>query len=105
MARVEAEEVEKKKKEREKEERKRKREEKKNKPKKKGKYDRVPVDQPLAQRQSRYMCIECEMYYDNEEEWIECESCGNWYHLSCAGMEALMEEELREATFTCSSCS
>ena len=98
MARVEA----------EKEERKRKREEKKTKQTKKRKYDHMPVDSPLAQRQSRDMCLECEMYYDNdttEEEWIECESCGNWYHLSCAGMEGLTEAELREATFTCTSCS
>ena len=104
---------EKKKLEEEKAERKRIREEKKKEKeakqngKKKGKasgntHKRRRTENHMADKQTRAMCPECEMYYDMDEgdgSWIECEQCFTWYHAACVGLE---DDDVNE--FICESC-
>ena len=47
------------------------------------------------------ICPKCDEKYDEASEttetWIECEVCGRWYHLECAGVD-------EEDDFVCQSC-
>ena len=41
------------------------------------------------------LCIECETFYELDEgdgKWIECESCSNWFHASCVGIDEDMKQ-------------
>jgi len=52
-------------------------------------------------------CAGCTQRYgaeeDNmkDEEWLQCNSCINWYHESCAEDNGILDDLL----FTCKNCS
>ena len=57
-----------------------------------------------AEKQSRAVCKECEMFYDlddGEGKWIECGLCSSWYHAECVGIE---EQEADDIEFICDTC-
>ena len=111
MERLAAEEEAKMAKEKEKEERKRKREEKKQQTKhKKARHtSKSSKSKPTVtcRSSSNVICLVCEMLFENDDgddDWIQCESCDNWYHVVCVGLEYTSSEELKEMTFVCDFC-
>ena len=101
MALIAAEDAAKKQKEKEKLERKRKRVHVKRKENNKRRTHQ-------NSRPKSSVCMECETWYENDssdEDWVECSTCLGWYHLSCAGLDNLSDEEINDLNFTCSLCS
>ena len=50
----------------------------------------------------------CDTLFDTDEtdnDWVECEGCRQWYHIACAGLDSLSEEELEVLSFNCDLCS
>ena len=61
----------------------------------------------VSKQLTRIACPECETLFDSDEtdeEWVECEACHDWYHISCAGLESLSKEELNAFIFNCDLC-
>ena len=88
-------------KEKQKEERKKKREEQEQ-MKAERKRGRVRQEQKQAEEDNdECICPKCKLAYEEETEqsetWIECENCGRWYHLQCAGV-------VEDSEFYCPLC-
>ena len=82
-------------------ERKRKREKKQKSKRRKTDNSATPVQKPAE-------CIECATLYDDDsgnEDWVECESCLAWYHVTCAGLGDLSVEEINSIIFICNMCT
>ena len=61
--------------------------------------------QQKKQRKRKGQCPTCDAPYDEDNEvWIQCESCKIWSHKDCAGYGEWNEEELEEEAFLCSEC-
>ena len=104
LAQMAAQDEAKKQKEKERLERKRKKESQRTgKRKKKDTQQDIPASS--AREQTRVQCLECEILYENDssdEDWVECQTCLGWYHISCAGLDDLSEEEINNLDFICS---
>lgn len=66
--------------------------------------NRKQAQQQQAPQTVEYRCGICGARYedttDEEELWIECETCTHWFHAKCVGIDYDSVPE----TFTCSSC-
>ena len=41
---------------------------------------------------------------DENENWIQCESCLGWIHQTCGGHPTLNSDQLQALTFLCKTC-
>ena len=123
LERLRKDEEEKKEKERQKEERKRIREEKKKEReekkkeieerKRKRQEQRMTKTTPKIKRRKtknseKAGCLECGLLSDDDddenENWIQCESCLGWIHQTCGGHPTLNSDQLQALTFLCKTC-
>nr|XP_055030012.1 lysine-specific demethylase 5B-B-like isoform X1 [Misgurnus anguillicaudatus] len=37
-------------------------------------------------------------------DWIQCDSCGRWFHGQCVNMNTTQIEEMKETTWNCCLC-
>lgn len=49
-------------------------------------------------------CFQEETSGDDDVDWIECDTCGKWYHLECVGLDPLSIDQADETFFVCESC-
>ena len=49
------------------------------------------------------ICGVCGMEW--EEVWLDCGSCGEWFHTDCVGYEAASVEEIGEIDYICDLCT
>jgi hypothetical protein len=72
-------------------------------PERQGRKRRAASDEDLSN-----ICRECQQRYQDNEEWIECNSCHRWFHRECAEVfdEAEWEEYKKQKAveFFCSYC-
>ena len=81
------------------EERKRKQNEKQTSSKKPKRSSTVSRDAPIV-------CPVCLIPEDSDGElWVECESCQQWYHASCAHLDGYTQRELKHHIFLCDVCT
>lgn len=41
---------------------------------------------------------------DDEGVWVACKTCEKWFHVECAGLGNLNENEAKVVDFTCYKC-
>ena len=48
--------------------------------------------------------LECGQVSDDDEQWIQCESCRGWVHQICGGHPGLTCDQLQGLVFLCKTC-
>ena len=50
---------------------------------------------------NKEVCSECGHSDEDEEDWVECESCGNWYHASCTNLNYFHIDVIQKMDWAC----
>ena len=49
-------------------------------------------------------CGECSLEYDDSETWVSCDSCLDWFHVSCTNLNYVDSEEIDAIDWSCINC-